>query len=330
MPVAQRQYDYLFLNELIKPVPQSQYTTPDIPLRQDKYHQYPMDIDDEPTLDGLHVPEEVYWELYYEDTLYEWNNGILEVKPVSDYDGSLLERWINQLLNEYMSIEKNVQAITSEIGFRMSISSGIKIRKPDLALIGENSLKINGPDCTYKGTFDLCIEFLSDSNKSEILRDTVQKKKEYEQAGVKEYFILDRKGKHTHFYRLINGKFEPITSENDIIRSEVLKNFQFRIDHLYSRPELSELRNDPVYQKYVKVDVQEAEIKAESEKQRADIEKQRAESEKQRADVEKQRAESEKQRADIEKQRADNAEKKALLLAKKLAELGVTLEDDNH
>ena len=302
MPVAQRQYNFLLFNDIIRSNSPIQYTKPIIPIKTDKYYQYPLDVDDEPTLDGLHVPEEVYWELYYEDTLYEWNNGILEVKPVSDYDGCLVERWINQLLNEYMAIENDVQAVSSEIGFRMSISSGIKIRKPDLALIGNNSLKINGPDCTYKGTFDLCIEFLSDSNKSEILRDTVQKKKEYEQAGVKEYFILDRKGEHTHFYRLTNGKFKPIKPVDGVIRSEVLNNFQFRIHHLYSRPELSELLDDPVYKGYVKVDFQKA-VK--------------------RADEEKKRADEEKKRADEEKKRAERAENRILELQQKLAEFGL-------
>ncbi|MBF0449980.1 MAG: Uma2 family endonuclease [Candidatus Magnetomorum sp.] len=264
------------------------------------------------------MPEDVYWDLYYEDTLYEWNNGKLEVKPVSDCNGCALERFFNQLLNEYMSVEKNVQAISSEIGFRMAIRSGIKIRKPDLALIAENSLKMKGSDCTYKGIFDICIEFLSDSRKSEIERDTIRKKKEYEQAGVKEYFILDRKGKHTHFFRLKNGKYQPIKPVDGVIKSEVLKNFQFRIEDLYSRPEMSELKNDPIYKNYVKVDLQKSEKKvhnekkrAENEKKKAEQEKKRAENEKKKAEREKKRAENEKKRVDNEKKRADNEKKKA-------------------
>ncbi|MCP4109136.1 MAG: hypothetical protein GY749_27005, partial [Desulfobacteraceae bacterium] len=37
--------------------------------------------------DGLAVSEDEYWEKYYEhpDFSYEWNNGYLEERPVSDY-----------------------------------------------------------------------------------------------------------------------------------------------------------------------------------------------------------------------------------------------------
>ena len=40
---------------------------------------------------GTHVSEADYWARYYEhENGYEWNNGVLEVKPVSDlgYFGS--------------------------------------------------------------------------------------------------------------------------------------------------------------------------------------------------------------------------------------------------
>jgi len=223
------------------------------------------------------------------------------------------------MLNEYMTIEKNVQAVSSEIGFRMAIVSGIKIRKPDLALIGTTSLKMTGPERTYNAIFDLCIEFLSDRIKSEIVRDTVQKKREYAQAGVKEYFILDRKGNHTHFFRLNNGQYEPIKPVDGVIQSDVLPNFQFRIEHLYSRPEMSELINDPVYKHYVKVDLQKAEKRIEAEKRKA-------EAERKRADEEKKNAEAQRKRADEEKKNAEAQRIKVLALQKKLAELGISVE----
>jgi hypothetical protein len=66
---------------------------------------------------------------------------------------------------------------------------------------------------------------------------------------------------------------------------------------------------------------------AEEERQRAEQEKQRAEQEKQRAEEEKQRAEEEKQRAEQEKQRAEQEKQRADLLAAKLRELGVNLDE---
>ncbi|EDN66179.1 hypothetical protein BGP_0528 [Beggiatoa sp. PS] len=47
------------------------------------------------SLDGLAVSETVYWEKYYEnpENIYEWNNGILEEKPVSDHLNVLMYLW---------------------------------------------------------------------------------------------------------------------------------------------------------------------------------------------------------------------------------------------
>ena len=44
---------------------------------------------------GLRVSEEDYWTRYCEnpDFHYEWNDGILEEKPVADYRNAILYRW---------------------------------------------------------------------------------------------------------------------------------------------------------------------------------------------------------------------------------------------
>ncbi|MCP4110502.1 MAG: hypothetical protein GY749_34100 [Desulfobacteraceae bacterium] len=56
--------------------------------------------------DGLAVSEEEYWEKYYEhdDIIYEWNNGYLEEKPVSDYQGYLTYDWLYTVLRHYLMV----------------------------------------------------------------------------------------------------------------------------------------------------------------------------------------------------------------------------------
>jgi len=236
----------------------------------------PMDqFQDDPTvetyrdesLDGMRVSEEDYWEKYYTDTPYEWNAGILEVKPMSDYRSNLLRIFFDGLIHEYRNLGIPFQMISFEIGFKMLLSKGKKIRKPDIGFVGPDSLQMEHDDRSYKGIFDLCVEFLSDSRPSEVKRDTEVKFKEYEEAGVKEFFILDRNETHTAFYRLNkNGIYEPIDTSDGVVRSDVLHQFQFRIDHLYTRPDLNELINDPVYQHYVKRDYQKEKKRAETYK----------------------------------------------------------------
>jgi len=254
--------------------------------------------------DGLAVSENEYWKNYYNhpDFSYEWNNGYLEVKPMTDYSGFLMYHWFMTLLKHFLDVNQAGKMIGLDIGFRLNLQHKISIRKPDLAVIlNDNHSDIRPEDCTYSGLFDLCIESLSHSSLKEIRRDTVQKKGEYENIGVKEYFILDARGRDTAFFQLDKmGRYRKIKPfKGDIIRSGVLKGFQFRISDLYIQPMPIELIEDEVYRHYVMIDYQ---------------------MEKQRADKEALRAEQEKQSAEQEKQRAER-------LAEKLRNLGVSSED---
>jgi Uma2 family endonuclease len=231
--------------------------------------------------DGLRVSEAEYWETYYHDpdVQYEWNDGILEEKPMADYQSSEVYRWFVLLLEEYLNAFPVATPVYLEIGFRLALPHKTAIRKPDLALIlHSNPRAITGEDCTYHGIFDLCIEFLSDSTPQEARRDTVVKKQEYCQAGVTEYFILDRKGKETAFYRLTEtGTYAPISSPDGIFRSEVLPGFQLRLQDLYDHPDLRERLDDSVYNSFILLDYQAEHQRAEAERQRAEAERQRAE-----------------------------------------------------
>ena len=88
------------------------------------------------------------------------------------------------------------------------------------------------------------------------------------------------------------GLYEEIKPiDGDIIVSQVLPGFQFRISDLYRQPPLSELVEDEVYQGYVMLKYQAE--KAEKERERA-----RAERAELQLIVERQEKEKERQRAE--------------------------------
>ncbi|MBF0450195.1 MAG: Uma2 family endonuclease [Candidatus Magnetomorum sp.] len=298
--------------------------------------------------EGLRVSEEDYWKHYYEhpDFRYEWNDGVLEVKAMGDFASYLLADWFIEIIKENIKTFKQARLIGLDIGFKLNLpDKKASIRKPDLAVIlASNPVQIEPDDRTYKGCFDIYIEFLSDSDKKVVEKDTVIKRLEYCQVGVKEYFILDRKNKETAFYRLNSkGKYVKIVPRNGIIQSKVLPNFQFRVKDLYAQPLLEDLIKDDVYKSYVLTNYQEqckrADMadheyqKAETERQKAVADRQKVETELQKAknmlEMEHQRAEEERQkaknmlemehqRAEEERQKAVKAEKKAKKLAEKL------------
>jgi len=267
----------------------------DFEMLKRKYIQEDVKYIQENVMNNLHitnnskyVTEQEYWNQYYEmkDVCYEWCNGQLEEKPMADLASFIMYTWFLLLLNEYFRTYPEGTIVGLEIGFKMSLPGKTSIRKPDLAFIHKsNPVQMQLNDRSYKGCFDMCIEFLSDSNQSAIDRDIVIKKAEYEQSAIKEYFILDRNHAYTAFYRLNNaGIYEEIEPDNDdVIKSTVLPHFQFRYSDLFSLPSNEQLRNDPVYMHYFQTDyiqqtqrVLKAEKIAANEKRRADNEKRRA------------------------------------------------------
>jgi Uma2 family endonuclease len=262
--------------------------------------------------DGKAVSEAEYWADYYEhpDFSYEWNNGYLEEIPVSDHKNLKMYAWFATLADVYLQEHPVAEKTITDFGFRLALPGGTKVRKPDMAFVlNSNSAVLEDDDRSFSGTFDLCVELISDATEADIERDTKEKKEEYETAGIREYFILDFSETHMAFYRRNKkGQYAKIRRINgDVIRSQVLPGFQFRISDLKRRPSLEEMSHDDVYQEFVLPYYRK-------ERERAD------QAEKMLA-MEREAKEQEKQRADVAERRADR-------LAAMLREAGITFDEE--
>ena len=80
--------------------------------------------------DGLAVAEDDYWREYYleSDRHYEWNNGRLEEKPVSDYETFLVYKWFMLLLEHFLTARPIAKMVALEMGFRLPLPTGTVIR----------------------------------------------------------------------------------------------------------------------------------------------------------------------------------------------------------
>ncbi len=293
--------------------------------------------EDEPCSEhGKFVSEELYWREYYHhpDFNYEWNDGYLEEKPMANYVEATMYAWFLDILRRFLTVEPIARVTLLEIGVYMALPHKTAIRKPDLGVVlNRNQTALGDYDCSYHGTFDLCVESVSRSSHHEIERDTVVKRAEYEAAGVQEYYILDEQGKDMAFLQNIGGIYRPIRPVGGVIQSTVLAGFQFRIEDLYRQPSLIELAMDPVYQKFVIPEYQAerqekiiAWLYAEQERREKESALLRAKQEYQRAEQQRQRAEQERQRAEQERQRADYERQEKERLLAKLKELGIQLD----
>lgn len=251
---------------------------------------------------NTYVPEALYWEKYYTDSdiNYEWNNGQLEVVPVTDHAKYLMYLWFLDVLRDFLHVQPLAKIIGLELGFRLALPTKTTIRKPDLGLVlHTNPVPLQDYDRSYHGIFDLCVESLSDSTQAEIDRDTIIKRTEYAAAGVQEYYILDERGIETQFYYLTHrGLYEPLPRTDGIVRSRILPGFQFRVEDLYTQPAPPQMVQDAVYNSFISPFYRAERLRAEEAEARAEQERQRAEQEHQRAEQERQRAEQERQRAE--------------------------------
>jgi hypothetical protein len=223
--------------------------------------------------DGREVTEEEYWRDYYleSDVHYEWNNGRLEEKPVSDYGTFLVYAWFIELLRHFLRARPSARMVALEMGFRLVLPTGTVIRKPDLGVVrDDNPVPLQPLDASYRGVFDVCIEALSDKDRRGIARDAVTKRAEYAAGGVAEYYILHREPGHQAFYaRTSAGVYVPIVPAAGVIRSLVLPGFQFRLDDLLTQPSPEAMRHDPVYAPFVLPGWREAEERAAAAMQQA-------------------------------------------------------------
>ena len=230
--------------------------------------------------DGRRVSEDDYWRDYYleSDIHYEWNNGILEEKPVSDFETLAVYQWFVELLGHYLRVHPIARIVFLEMGFRLPLPTGTVIRKPDLAVLHHDNPVTPRPlDASYRGVFDLCVEALSDKERRGIERDTIVKKAEYATGGVPEYYILHREPERlAFFYRTPGGLYVPLEPEDGVIHSRVLPGLRFRVDDLIRRPAHDTLRHDPVYAEYVLPGWRAAEEQAAAEARRAEAAEERA------------------------------------------------------
>ena len=69
-----------------------------------------------------------------------------------------------------------------------------------------------------------------------IERDYVLKKLQYEEYGVREYWILDEMEETVTLYRLKKGKYHEVKGKNGIYRSEVINGFWLDAAWLWQSP----------------------------------------------------------------------------------------------
>lgn len=114
-------------------------------------------------------------------------------------------------------------------------------REPDLLFVARKNLERFG-DAKLEGPADLVVEIISPESEN---RDTVDKLREYEAEGVREYWIVDsRAGKERALFYVLDdtGRYRRIEpDQNGVYTSTVLEDFWLNTKWLWSNSQPSAL-----------------------------------------------------------------------------------------
>ena len=169
-----------------------------------------------------------------EPLLAEWVDGEVTIfmPPTREHQAAL--RLLGVLIHLYARFRGAGEVIFSP--FEVVIRAGHSYREPDILFVATPNLhrlsskRLNGPP-------DLAIELLSDDS---VTRDRDVKLREYEAAGMPEYWIFDpRPGRHASYhYRLgANARYEPVHPDpQGRVHSSVLPGFWLKPEWLWEDP----------------------------------------------------------------------------------------------
>jgi len=188
-----------------------------------------------PEAHGL-PPERMTYEQFLastdENTHAEWVDGkVVFMGPVSR-EHATASQFLLEIISCFASVKRLGEVYADP--FQMKTGPDLPGRAPDVIFVANENLgrlKLNYLD----GPADLVVEVISPENRA---RDRGEKYYEYEEGGVREYWLIDRPRKKAEFYqRGPDGFYVPMPVGTDgRFASVVLPGFWLQVDWLWQRP----------------------------------------------------------------------------------------------
>jgi len=171
--------------------------------------------------------EEDYFSLPDTNRYVELSEGklIIPPHPTRSHQVALLKLYKH--MDAFVTEHKLGEVITAPLPVRLWPG---KIREPDILFVAkEHSNRI---DEKVYGVPDLVVEVVSPSTER---TDRVEKFKEYEKAGVREYWIVDPDKKIVEIYGLRGSQYILLGRYNSLqtASSEILKGFNVKVEELF-------------------------------------------------------------------------------------------------
>ncbi len=176
-------------------------------------------------------PEFLAWG---EDTTHaEWVDGEVIVFMPPKIQHQFVLAFLHKLLGIYADFLSLGAVLAAPA--EMRVYSDGRSREPDLFFVAtENSHRLE--ENRLVGPADLIVEVISTES---VARDRTEKFYEYQEAGVREYWLIDpRPGRERADFWVLDekGQYQPVPLKNGVYRSTLLPGFWLRADWLAQNP----------------------------------------------------------------------------------------------
>jgi Uma2 family endonuclease len=173
---------------------------------------------------------EEFLDWHPESRLAEWLNGEAILLPFPSLRHQEVLGFLSFLLHWFVESRDAGKVFFAPLQMRLKASG----REPDILFVAREhqsrfrELYVDGPA-------DLVVEVISPEGRS---RDRIEKFREYQQAGIPEYWLVDPARQEAEFYALgEDGAYRPLPVGADgVVRSKVLEGFWLRVEWLWQDP----------------------------------------------------------------------------------------------
>lgn len=161
----------------------------------------------------------------------EWVDGeVIAMSPASKRHQRIVN-FLAALFQHFVEAKRNGEVLSAP--FQMKLSTRPSGREPDVMFISNEKLELL-KNAYLDGAADLAVEVVSPES---VARDRGDKFQEYEQGGVREYWLIDPLREQADFYLLgDDGLYRPAPIEDGIFHSRALDGLYLKVEWLWQEP----------------------------------------------------------------------------------------------
>ncbi len=196
-------------------------------------HDGPENVPEMVPILTLTEDEFVAWD--NEDVRAEWVDGRVVMMSPASREHNRLNGWLVSVLRVFVEASDLGEVLGPEYTIRLADQR--RRRVPDVVYVAKDRLDLLTTN-HVEGAPDMAIEIVSPESES---RDWREKYIEYQDVGVREYWVIDPMSRHTEVYSLgDSGKYQRVEPQNGKITSTVLPGFWVKIEWLWpdTRPKV--------------------------------------------------------------------------------------------